>query len=183
MSSPSTTLVPCVRRQPVHSGKDLADRGDPEIGNVKRNLGPSLHQHPHGLNPIQAATGGPQRLGNRPGRGHVRPVQIEVVGDEELACSHRAGAGSGVQFRATQIGTPGRIPQHQLAQTFKLALTDLLQQRPVGPGSGRFVEVDGDVVAGSRFPGQPGERAWRIGPARCRDTGTKGITSVAPMRG
>src|ERR1700722_5596607 len=132
-------------RQPIDSGKGAADRGKAEVRNVERNLGPALYQHAHRFDPVQTAAGGAERFGDRPGRGYVRTLEIQVVGDEELACSYGAGSRSGMEFGTTQIRTPGCIPQHLLAEAFKLALANLLQQRPVGPGGGCFVKINGDV--------------------------------------
>ena len=50
-------------RQPIDSGKGVADRGEAEVRNVERNLGPALHQHAHRFDPVETAARGAESFG------------------------------------------------------------------------------------------------------------------------
>ena len=52
-----------------------------------------------------------------------------------------------MQVGAAHIGTAGHFPFHSVTQAFELTLAYIFKQRAVGPGSGSFVEIDGDCVA------------------------------------
>ncbi len=105
-----------------------------------------------------------------------------VVGDQEAAGADGAGAGGGVKLGAADVGAAGGIAAGCVAEAFELAAADIFEEDAVGTGGGGSVEVDGDAVAAPDLEAGLAGEDGALGEGAPL-TGTKGMTSAAPMRG
>ena len=96
---------------------------------------------------METAVGSSYVAGDGAGGRDFGLFEVDVVGDEETAGSDGAGPGGGVKLGAADIGAACGIAAGGVAETFELALADVLELDAVGARGGGSVEVDGNTVA------------------------------------
>ena len=101
----------------------------------------------HGFHAVQPAKGGTDFASDGARNGNVGGIEIDVVGDQEFACAHGTSSGRGMQAGPAQIRTSRGFFSNRVAKTFKLTTPNIFEVGAIGPGGGRFVEVNGDAEA------------------------------------
>src|SRR5439155_2389664 len=144
------------------------ERRDVEVGEVDRDLrAAELGDHPaDGLDrledarlPLRLALGVDDRVavvvalhppaladveGDARGQALVEGVEVDVVGDEELARADDDRARARDELRGAEVGLPARVEQ-LLRAAFVFALADIREVAPVWRAAGVLVEENGDV--------------------------------------
>ena len=114
----------------------------------------------------------PEAQGDLVGQLPVPGVEVDVVGDQELAGADDGGAGLGVENGPAEIGRPAAVLEF-LGQAFVFPGPDRGQVPALRRPGGGFVEIDGDPQLsgdpGAKLASQPD--AVLHGHARDRDEG------------
>lgn len=131
----------------LDGGVDVVHRGDAEVGDVHADLGAAVGENADGFDAMEAAIGGADIAGDGTGGGDIGLLEVDVVGDEEAACSDGGGSGGGVDFGAADVGAAGGVAEGGVAKAFELAAADIFEEDAVGAGGCGSVEVDRDTVA------------------------------------
>src|SRR6185312_2355651 len=81
----------------------------------------------------------------------VGGIEVDVVGDEELAGADHGGAGGGVKpavrKREAEVGSAVRVDLDLFPHALELTLANVFQAAALGAACGRLIEVDGDLIA------------------------------------
>ncbi len=77
---------------------------------------------------------------------HIGRVQVDVVGDKELARAYDHGARRGMQRRFAEVGLARRIGPDFLANALELTSSNVLQVLPLGNLCSSLVQINGNLV-------------------------------------
>src|SRR5215469_3637173 len=127
-------------------GINLGHRRRVVIRDVHRDLRPTIGEHAERLDAMQAPIRSTNVSGNRPGRRYVRLMEMNVIRNQEAASTNRRSPRGLMQLRPANIWPPRNILADSVAQSLKLASTNILKLNPVRPRSSRAVEIHWNSV-------------------------------------
>src|SRR5271169_6101251 len=88
---------------------DLRKRGRFEVGDADGELGAPVGEQAHGFDAFQTAAVGADIAGDGTDHGDVCGVEVDVVGNEELARAYGTGSCGGMQAGAAEVGAAGSL--------------------------------------------------------------------------
>src|SRR6185312_3438418 len=153
-----------------------------EVSQVHRNLGLAANQKPRSFHEAQTTSREADGLGYFFCYINVWSVQENVVSDEELACSHDAGAGSLMQPTFSEVRLASGNGDDFFANHFELSTPNIFEVLALWRSCSCFVEIHGNLVT---FPdllthmARHGHTILILTPS----IGMNGMTSAAPRRG